>query len=173
MGLQTRHLKHVLDATSADSALKARLHVEFSGAGDERDVIVHVLESAAMASAAALWSLALLPLWGLALLATLSGALLVALGALSAALLATLSAALLAVITTAKQLQFGSDDVARGFLNTGCFVGVDAVLDAAFDVARLALLEVLASNLGQAVIERDAVPLGVFDDLAADFVFAP
>ncbi len=69
-------------------------------------------------------------------------------------------------------MQFGGDDVDRVALDAG-LVGVFAVLEAAFDVNRAPFFDVLTGNLGHALIEGDAVPLGVFDQLAAGAVFAP
>jgi hypothetical protein len=49
------------------------------------------------------------------------------------------------------------------FFSMPVLAGVLAVLQAAFHIDRAALLDVFASDLGQAVIEGDAVPLRVFN----------
>ncbi|TSE23023.1 hypothetical protein Taqua_01861 [Tepidimonas aquatica] len=77
-----------------------------------------------------------------------------------------------AAFAAAQQLQLGGDDVHRVALDA-VLAGVLAVLQTAFHVDRAAFFQVLAGDLGQAVVEGDAVPLGVFDDFAGVAVFAP
>jgi len=64
-------------------------------------------------------------------------------------------------LAAAQHLHVLGDDVGRVTLDA-VLVGVLAGLQAAFDVDRGALLEVLAHDLGQAAEERDAVPFGQF-----------
>jgi hypothetical protein len=76
-----------------------------------------------------------------------------------------------AAIAAAEQLHLGGHDVHRVALDA-VLVGVLAVLQPALDVDRAALLQVLAGDLGQAVVEGDAVPLRVLDGLAGGLVLA-
>ena len=70
-----------------------------------------------------------------------------------------------------KLIKDAGYDVASVLL-VAVFVGELAVFQPSLNVNRLSLFDVLASDFGQAVIERDAVPLRVFNHLAAVFVFA-
>ena len=117
----------------------------------ERDVIIHVLKPTRWAGCLTLrlcwplWALCGLALWRLALL--------------------------WCIVAATQQLQFGSDDFYRVFLDA-CLVGVLAVLEAAFNVHGLALAHVFTGNLCKAFIEGDAVPFGGFGDFARFAVLA-
>ena len=93
-------------------------------------------------------------------------------GPMAVALMGGLLVATALVVATAEQLQLGSNDVHGVLLDAGFLVGVLAVLQPTLDVDRLALGHVLASDLGQALVEGDAVPLGVFDHLAGVAILA-
>jgi len=74
-------------------------------------------------------------------------------------------------IAATQHLHFIGDDV-DGVAFDAVLVRVLAVLQATFDVDRLALLQVLAGDFRQSVVEGDAVPLGFFDRFAAGLVLA-
>ena len=76
-----------------------------------------------------------------------------------------------AALAAAEQLHFGGDDVNGVALDTR-LIGVFAVLQATLYIQGATLFDVFAGDFGQAVIEGDTVPLGVFDHLAGVFVFA-
>jgi hypothetical protein len=78
---------------------------------------------------------------------------------------------LTSIITTAQHLHIGGNDVG-GVVGNAIFL-VLPVLDATFNEKRLALLDVLAADLGQTLKENNAVPLGFLYDLSSLSVLAP
>jgi hypothetical protein len=137
----------------------------------ERDLrIVHVIEPTALwRRRLARWLLALWRLlWSLLWSALLWSWLAWLLRLLGLAALLTI---LLTLISIAQQLELSHNNVNRVLFNAS-LVCVLAVLDAAFDVERATLADVLSSNLCQPVIERDTVPLSVFGDFPSLLVFA-
>ena len=80
------------------------------------------------------------------------------------------AAAITHALTATQHLHLLGDDVSRVFLYA-ILVGVLAGLQAAFNVDRRALFQVLADDFGQAAEERDAVPFGLLFLLAGVAVF--